>query len=391
MGLFDDAQVNLTSLRNKAYNYRWATLDEGVIPLTAADPDFPVAEPIVRALHDYSKDGYFSYGPAEGLVAFKEAIVHWYDQRHAASMEAKNILPVNSAAFGLFTAAQCVLSRGDNALIPDPVDFLFRKSIEHAGAEVRTSPLDKTNGAFNLEHLESLVDENTKAIFLCNPNNPLGLALTIEQLNELITFAERHDLWIVSDEIWADIDYFGMVTSIASRHAKDYPKRIVVSGLSKNFGLAGLRIGYIIAPNELTYQKMLYVSKHQTTAFGLSGIAQVAGTAALMESGYWLDEFLIHLQNMRELTLNFIDEMGAFSSVSPNATYLAFPKLKASRLCSEQWVKTVLDASKVALVPGGKNWFEASSEGHVRLCYATSRGILTEAFERMLAVRNQIG
>jgi aspartate/methionine/tyrosine aminotransferase len=389
MGLFDDEHVNLTSLRQKAYNYRWATLEEGIIPLTAADPDFPVAEPIVRAIHDYSKDGYFSYGPAEGLMAFKEAIATWYLQRHTATVTAAYILPVNSAAFGLFTAAQCVLRHGDNAIIPDPVDFLFRKSIENAGAKVKTTELDKQTGEFNFAQLEELVDEKTKAIFICNPNNPLGLSSSITQLNALIAFAERHDLWIVSDEIWADIDYFGTVTSMASNRINAYAKRIVVSGLSKNFGLAGLRIGYIIAPDELTYQKLLYVSKHQTTAFGLSGIAQVAGTAALLESAYWLDEFLIHLKKMRALTLTFIDELGTFSSVSPVATYLAFPKLISSDLSSEQWVKTMLDASRVALVPGGKNWFEESSEGHVRICYATSKGILTEAFERMLAVRNQ--
>jgi len=389
MGLFDDEHVNLTSLRQKAYNYRWATLEEGVIPLTAADPDFRVAEPIVRAIHDYSNDGYFSYGPAEGLMVFKEAIAHWYAQRHDATVDPSWILPVNSAAFGLFSTAQCVLNRGENAIIPDPVDFLFRKSIENAGAEVRTTALNKETGEFNFEQMESLVDEKTKAIFICTPNNPLGLSSSVEQLNALIAFAEDHDLWIVSDEIWADIDYFGTVTSLASNRVKAYSKRIIVSGLSKNFGLAGLRIGYIIAPDQVNYQKIVDASKHQTTAYGLSGIAQVAGTAALLESEYWLDEFLIHLKKMRALTLTFIEEMGVFSSVSPNATYLAFPKLISSDLSSEQWVKKMLDASRVALVPGGKNWFEEASEGHVRICYATSKGILTEAFERMLAVRNQ--
>ena len=389
MGLFDDDKVNLLSLREKAYNYRWATLNDGIIPLTAADPDFPVAEPIVRAIHDYSKDGYFSYGPAEGLMEFKEAIAQWFDQRHNAPVDASCILPVNSAAFGLFTAAQCVLNPGDNAIIPDPVDFLFRKSIENVGAEVRTTRLDKNTGEFNMSHLDSLVDKRTKALFICNPNNPLGLSISVDQLNALIAFAERHDLWIVSDEIWADIDYFKTVTSIASRSLNDYPKRIIVSGLSKNFGLAGLRIGYIIAPDELTYQKILYVSKHHSTAFGLSGIAQAAGIAALMDSRFWLDEFLIHLKKMRALTLDFIDKMDAFSSVSPNSTYLAFPKLISTERSSEQWVKAIMDKSHVALVPGGKNWFEESSEGHIRICYATSEGILTEAFERMLSVKNQ--
>jgi aspartate/methionine/tyrosine aminotransferase len=92
---------------------------------------------------------------------------------------------------------------------------------------------------------------------------------------------------------------------------------------------------------------------------------------------------------MRGLTIAFIDKMDAFSSVSPNATYLAFPKLISTERSSEQWVKDILNKSQVALVPGGKNWFEESSEGHIRICYATSEGILTEAFERMLSVKNE--
>ena len=390
MGLFDDDKVNLKALRQKAFNYRWATLDEGVIPLTAADPDFPVAEPIIRAIHDYSKDGYFSYGPAEGLSLFKDAVAAWYQLRHRAKVDASCVLPVNSAAFGLFTVAKCVLNHGENAIIPDPVDFLFRKAVEHAGAEVRTVQLDKSTGNFDFEKMEALVDEKTKALFICNPNNPLGMAISKDQLNALISFAERHDLCIVSDEIWADIDFDNRVTSIASNELKAYPKRIIVSGLSKNFGLAGLRIGYIIAPDPISYQKILYCSGHQSTAFGLSGLAQSTGAAALLESSFWLDEFLVHLKKMRTLTLSFIEQMEMFNPVSPNATYLAFPSLKSNTLNSEHWVKVMLEKSKVALVPGGKNWFEESSEGHIRICYATSEGILKEAFERMLSVKNEL-
>ena len=92
---------------------------------------------------------------------------------------------------------------------------------------------------------------------------------------------------------------------------------------------------------------------------------------------------------MKDLTLGFIEQMELFNPVSPNATYLAFPSLKSNNLNSEQWVKLMLEKSKVALVPGGKNWFEETSEGHIRICYATSEGILKEAFERMLSVKNE--
>ena len=384
MDFFSDNNVNLEALRKKAFNYRWATLPEDVIPLTAADPDFPVAKPITDAISDYIKDGYFSYGPPDGMHDFKVAIQNWYKRRYQADVASDFILPVNSAAFGLFTVAKMLLKAGDNAIIPNPVDFLFRKSIEHAGAEVRTALLDKATACFDLDNLHELVDANTKAIFICNPNNPLGRSIPKEHLNELIAFASKHDLWIVSDEIWADIDYDQSVTSILSTDLVTYSKRIVVSGLSKNFGLAALRIGYVICPDEITFETVLKASGHLTTAFGLSPIAQAAGTAALNDCEFWLDAFLEHLRKMRQLTLDFLEQSNLFYPVHPNTTYLVFPEFKTPVSNIEMWLNQLKDEARVALVPGGKNWFESASENHVRICYATSEKILKEAFDRMM-------
>jgi aminotransferase/cystathionine beta-lyase len=384
MELFSNDKVNLVALRKKAFNYRWATLPDDVIPLTAADPDFPVAEPIVQAISDYSRDGYFSYGPPEGLLAFKEAIANWYSRRHNAEISPNTILPVNSAAFGLFTVAKMLLNPGDNAIIPNPVDFLFRKSIEHVGAEVRTSPLDKGYACFDLNHLNALVDKNTKAIFICNPNNPLGRSIPKEHLNELITFAIKKDLWIVSDEIWADIDFDQSVTSLLSKALTKYSRKIVVSGLSKNFGLASLRIGYVMCPDEKTFHTLLQSSGHLTTAFGLSPIAQAAGATAFNQCEYWLDAFLVHLRKMRTLTLDFLQESDIFHAVNPNTTYLVFPEFKVPVSNTEIWLDQLKEEAKVALVPGGTNWFESASENHIRICYATSEEILKTAFDRML-------
>ncbi len=384
MDFFSDNNVNIEALRKKAFNYRWATLPEDVIPLTAADPDFPVAKPITDAISDYIKDGYFSYGPPEGIHDFKNAIQNWYRRRYQADVSSDFILPVNSAAFGLFTVAKMLLKAGDNAIIPNPVDFLFRKSIEHAGAEVRTALLDKATACFDLDNLKELIDANTKAIFICNPNNPLGRSISKEHLNVLIAFASKHDLWIVSDEIWADIDFDHSVTSILSDELIAYPKRIVVSGLSKNFGLASLRIGYVICPNEKTFEELLHESGHLTTAFGLSPLAQAAGIAALNDCEFWLDAFLEHLRKMRQLTLDFLEQSNLFYPVHPNTTYLVFPEFKMPVSNIEMWLNQLKDQARVALVPGGNNWFESASENHVRICYATSEKILNVAFERML-------
>ena len=175
---FNPSAVPLDLLKERAYNYRWAEVAEGVIPLTAADPDFPVAHEITEAIKKYVHDGVFSYGPPTGLPAFREAISSWYAATKQVTFDPALILPVNSAAFGLFLAAQTILQKGDQALILQPVDFLFRKAIENAGAEVVTSALHSLTGEIDEADIRAKLNASVKAIFVCNPNNPLGKCMT---------------------------------------------------------------------------------------------------------------------------------------------------------------------------------------------------------------------
>lgn len=390
MSLFANNQVKLDILRKRAFNYRWAAHDIDVIPLTAADPDFQVAKPIVNAIQDYTSSGYFSYGNSKGDQAFKHAIANWFKRNKNADIHPELILPVNSAAYGLFVCAKTILKENENAIIPNPVDFLFRKSIEYAGAHVKTCGLNKETAEFDLDELRKLIDPQTRALFICNPNNPLGKIISAEHLNALIQLAEEHNLWIVSDEIWSDIYYENPFTSIVNNSLTSYNQILIVSGLSKNFALAGHRIGYIITPNEETFDAIYEASGHATTAFGISVLSQVAGTAALTLCDDWLNDFQAHLSKMRKLTLAFIDETSFLENNHPDATYLAFPRLINTKKTSEEVVAKILKKGQVALVPGGTNWFESESNGHIRICYSTSEEILNEAFNRIRLLEDTI-
>jgi aspartate/methionine/tyrosine aminotransferase len=355
-----------------------------MFPLTAADPDFPVAPEIVDAMRNYMEDGYFSYAPAEGLMDFRMAIASYYERNYQIKANPQWVLPVNSAAHGLFICAQAFLNPGDEVIIPNPVDFLFRKSVEAAKGKVVTTCVDPVTADFNWDEMAQLVTPKTKAIFVCNPNNPLGIAPSFETLKQLISFAEKHDLWLLSDEIWADITYGKPTISCASSDLPNYAKRIVVSGLSKNFGLAGLRIGYLICTNEHNYQLLYQASGHATTAFGIASISQVAGTAALNHGETWKNAFLLHLEQRRNQTIDFVAQFPYLEMEAiPDATYLAFPKLVNTELSVSEFLERINKQCKVALVPGGTSWFESASEQHVRICYATSEAILAEAFQRM--------
>lgn len=384
MASFKHDNINFDFLRTHAFNYRWAAVDADVIPLTAADPDFPVAPAIRNAIHNCADTGYFSYGAAHGEPAFKEAIAYWYHKNYNALAKAENILPVNSAAHGLFIVASSILQQGDKAIIPDPVDFLFRKAIEAAGATAIALPLLKDSANFDLNAIEQELQKGAKAIFICNPNNPLGKQITPTHLNELISLASKYNIWLVSDEIWSDLYYETPCTSILNQTLTAYDKKIVVSGLSKNFGLAGLRIGYILCDNKLHYDIIFDKSAHATTAFGIATLSQIAGTAALTQAEDWLIEFRVHLMQMRQIVFNRLQSLSFLElAAAPEATYLAFPKITTPQCTSDKLIQAILEHARVALVPGGKQWFEAHSEGSIRICFSTSEIIIQEAFDRI--------
>lgn len=384
--VFDDSQINLSALRKRAYNLRWATQPEDVIPLTAADPDFMAAPEIVNAIQQYAADGTFSYGPAEGLPEFRAAIVNFLSEKRNIVTDAQKVLPVDSAAQGMMIAARYCLQPGDEAIVFDPVDFLFKTSVENAGATTVLFPIDVKTGIVNIDLLRSLITPKTKMLCICNPLNPSGKVFTKSELEVFGNIAVENDLWIMSDEIWSDIVYPGNhFTSIASISKEIAEHTITVYGFSKSYGLAGLRIGYVVAPSDLVYEGLLETSQMKTTAYGISTVSQIAGTAAYNEAFYWVTAFLEHLEKMRNKVVSRLNKMKGVSCHLPQGCYVVFPDIRQTGKSSVFIADYLLKEARVAVVPGAAKWFGPGAEGHIRLCFATSETILTEALNRMEA------
>lgn len=381
--MFQDYDVNLPVLRERAYNLRWATLPQDVIPLTAADPDFPCAPQITEAISQHISSGYMSYGPPEGLPAFRNEMANFFRVHRNITITAESVFPVDSAASGIYITCRALLSPGDEAIIFDPVDFLFRYSVEAVGAVA--VPYATPPGTENVFHgIESHINAHTRMICLCNPLNPTGKVFTKQELQQLAEIALRHNLYILSDEIWSDIIFSGhSFTSIASLGHDISMRTITVTGFSKSYGLAGLRIGALAATNPNIYAKLLAASLHQSTIHGANILGQVAATAALANAQPWLQQFLQHLQRMRDLCVQQLNAMPGISCIAPEGCYVAFANITQTGLTSQQMTDRLMQRAKVAVVPGLKQWFGDGAEGYIRLSFATSHGILSQALERI--------
>ncbi|MDI9411128.1 MAG: pyridoxal phosphate-dependent aminotransferase [Bacteroidia bacterium] len=383
MSSFSDTDVRLDLLRQRAFNLRWAEQPQDVIPLTAADPDFPTAPAIREAIVRYVQDGVLSYGPAQGLPIFRESVANYLRTKRGAPVDASGVIAVNSAAAGLAMVARQWLTPGDEAIVMDPVDFLFAHTVRSAGGVPVRWSVHRT-GALDLDRLESLITPRTRMIGLCNPHNPLGRCFTREELTAIGRLAERHGLGILSDEIWSEIVYPPMgFTSMLSLDEPIAARTVVVHGFSKSFGLAGLRIGYVAVRDAAVSARMLGASEHPSTVDGAATVSQVGAAAAYDHALPWLGAFLNHLRARRDQAVEALNAMPGVHVQSPDATYVAFAKVSDPPNTIEDLVDRLRREHGVAVVPGSPRWFGEGAAGHLRVCFATSEGILREGLDRM--------
>lgn len=381
---FSDAAVPLKALQQQAFNLRWATQPPDVIPLTAADPDFPVAPAVREAIARQAAEGLFCYGPAEGLPAFRQACARFSLERRHCPASPEQVLAVDGAAAGMRQVCAQLLRPGDEAIIFDPVDFLFQAAVEAAGGRVRRLPVDPLSGALALEQLEALLTPRTRLLGICNPLNPVGRVLRREELERLAGFALRHNLAILNDEVWADIVYAPVpFLSIAALGPEVAARCWTVHGFSKNYGLAGLRVGCVVAPDAAACAELAQSSLASTTMTGTATLSQIAAVAALEQANDWLAAWLAHLQRQRDLAAAALQTMPGTQVRSPEGTYVLFPQVNHHGLSAEALVQRLLERQRLAVVPGAPRWFGPGASGHLRLVFSTSEAILREGLNRL--------
>lgn len=388
---YSDDRVNLDILRKRAYNMRWAEQPEDVIPMTAADHDFPTAPAIIEALQTYISGGYFPYTPHRGMEEFKESISRFLADRKNEMIPPEYILPIDSAARGMKVIADAILQPGDEVIVFDPVDFLFRTSMESAGAKVILFPSNLKEDRISLEGLENYITPKTKMLGLCNPHNPMGMLYSREDLDYLLSLSEKYGFYIMNDEIWSDIVYpEKKLLSILEFGLERNRRTLSVYGFSKSFGLAGLRIGCIYATNQAEFNKLLSASMVDTTIGGISSLSQIAGIAAMDQCRERLDEFVAHITENRDYALARLEKMPGIHCHKPQATFVLFPDIRETGMDPVELVDLLKEKYKVALVPGGARFFGPGSEGHIRICLSTSHAILEEGLNRLEKGLNDI-
>ena len=204
-------EPDFEALRARAFNLRWASVAPDVIPLTAADPDLPVARVVTNAISEYVRTRHLCYGPPMGLDQYRGAVARHFTREKNAPIESARVVATNSAASALTLVARHLLRAGDEVIIQDPVDFLVAESARRAGATLRFWKPD--NGRFTVDGLRAALTANTRLISVCHPHNPLGSLWSAEEVQAIADLARRmashHESDMCDEEIVDIIMRFG--------------------------------------------------------------------------------------------------------------------------------------------------------------------------------------
>lgn len=351
---------------------------EGVISLGVGEPDFITSWSVREAAILSLEKGYTSYTANAGLLELREEIAAYMaNSFHVSYSPEKEIIVTVGASQALDIAMRAILDPGDEVIIVEPSFVSYAPLVDLAGGKAVIVESKKENDFKVLpEDLERAISSRTKAILLCSPNNPTGTMLTKDDLVQIARIAEKHDLLVLSDEIYAELSYDDPFVSLAAIEGMR-ERTILISGFSKGFAMTGWRLGFVCAPEELT-QAMLKI--HQYAMMCAPTMAQYGALEALRNGSDDVREMRKSYRRRRNYFVQSLNELGLDCHM-PGGAFYAFPSIKSTGLTSEQFAERLLLEEKVAVVPG--NVFGDSGEGHIRCSYASSMEQLQEAMNRI--------
>lgn len=362
--------------------------DQGydVISLGYGEPDFNTPDYIIEAAKEAMDQGLTKYTPSDGLPELKKAIAKKFKNDHDLNYSINQIIVTTGAKYALYSLFQVILNPGDEVIIPTPYWVSYTDQITLAkGEPVFLTGLEENNYKITGEQLEKVITPKTKAIILNTPSNPTGMMYTEEELIKIGEVCQKHNILIVSDEIYEKLIYTKEKhLSIAqiSQTLKDLT--VIINGVSKSHAMTGWRIGYAAGPEKII-KAMADHASHTTS--NPSSISQYATLRALMdqeENDKNITEmkqvFAARLNRLYELLL----EIPGLTCVKPQGAFYLFPNVQETAKLNgfasvDEWIKALLVEEKLALVPGSA--FGAPE--NVRLSYATSIEVLEEAANRM--------
>ncbi|HHY04100.1 MAG TPA: aminotransferase class I/II-fold pyridoxal phosphate-dependent enzyme [Thermoanaerobacterales bacterium] len=355
-----------------------AEKDPDVISLGVGEPDFVTPEVILQAAQKSIDEGFTHYTSNDGMFLLREKISKYLKTKFGLEYkpETEMIITVG-ASEAVDVALTTLVSPGDEVLIPEPCFVSYGPCTQLCGGKAVFVPTSAENDfKLTVDQLEKYVTSKTRVLFISYPNNPTGAIMEKNDLEPIADFVIKHDLAVISDEIYGELTYGKKHFSIASLPGMK-ERTFFIGGFSKSFAMTGWRIGFLCGPNDVIQAARKI---HQYRIMCPPTISQVAAIAAIdkgeLDARRMVDEY----ERRRRVICSGFKDIGLELS-EPKGAFYVFPSIQKTGLSSEEFAENLIIKSKVAVVPG--NAFGPSGEGFVRCSYATSLETIYEALNRI--------
>ncbi|MEG1641684.1 MAG: aminotransferase class I/II-fold pyridoxal phosphate-dependent enzyme [Synergistaceae bacterium] len=349
-----------------------------VISLGVGEPDFDTPWHI-REEGIYSlQQGRTFYTSNAGLPELREEICNYVKRKYKLTYDSKNeVIVTIGGSEAIDIALRAILNPGDEVVYPEPCFVSYEACIKLAGGKAVPIPLSaETEFRLTKEQLEAAITSKTKALIISYPNNPTGAIMEKKDLEPIAELAIKHDILVITDEIYSELTYNKKHISIASMPQMQ-ERTILINGFSKAYAMTGWRLGYALAPKEI----MKYLVKiHQFTIMSSPTTSQYAAVEALRNGDKDIETMADSYNQRRRFLLASFKEMG-LPCFEPYGAFYVFPDISQFGMTSEEFCTKLLQSQKVAVVPGSA--FGKCGDKHVRISYAYSLTQLKEAMKRL--------
>lgn len=360
----------------RQFSNRMKNIDD-CVNLTIGQPDFPMPDVVKNAYINAIKEDKTSYSHNKGLPETRQAISQYFKNKYGFYYSEEEIIVTNGASEALDTSLRSIIEPGDEILIPGPIYAGYIPLVETLGGHPIYIDTTQSNFKVTPELIAQHISNNTKAILLNYPTNPTGVILTREEVASLVHYLKDQEIFIISDEIYAENTFKGTHTSFAE-YNEIRDQLLLIGGLSKSHSATGIRIGFLIGP-EYLIEKLTFMHAYNCICANVP--AQLACIAALnegVESPKYMNKAYI---KRRDYLKSKLLDLGFELDAQPEGAFYIFPSIQKYTDNDFDFCVKVLEEAHVAMVPGSA--FTDIGKGHIRISYAYEMDVLKEGMRRL--------
>ncbi|MBQ3660598.1 MAG: pyridoxal phosphate-dependent aminotransferase [Firmicutes bacterium] len=357
----------------KALQYK-DTINFGI-----GEPGFATGRNVIDATYAAMNNGATKYVSNAGLQALREAIVAKYRKEQGIECAPANVHVFNGATHALLMAMLCTMDPGDEILIPCPYYAAYIGMADVACVGIVDVPVyEKDKFHVKAENLEKCLTPKTKAILINSPSNPLGSVTPAEDLKQIAEFAIAHDLWVIADEPYEALLYDGAKHVCLGSFPGMAERTVICNSVSKTYAMAGFRIGYCVAPEEMCMQ-MTRVQSSMISS--VAAPMQYAALEALTGPQDYVAEMVAEYDKRRKIMVEGLNRLKGFSCLAPEGAFYTFPNVTETGMNDRDLAFYLLENTGVVTVPGSA--FGKYGEGYLRVSYCTETEKIVEGLDRM--------